>query len=456
MNIHWGDFLRIDSAAMLTAVCCAASCALLGSFLLLRRLSLLGDAISHSVLPGLVIAFVVTGTRSPVPMFVGGALAGLAAALAVEAIKRLGRLDGGTAMAVVFPVAFAAGVVMLRVAEQRGAVDLDPDCVLYGELSRILWATPPGVSPWSAEGLGALPRELVTSACVLAVAAAFLRLCWKELAVCTFDPLFAGVAGLRPGWMHAGLMALVAAAVVASFEAVGSILVIAMLICPPATARMLTDRLATQVWLSAVLAAAGAVAGYVLAGFGPGWLGYAHALSPAGMITCVSGAMLGAAVLLAPTHGVLGRRVRLWRLAVRVAREDLLARLYKHEEAGRSAPVTPAEAFDDDPSWRPSAMLRALARWAARRAGEVVDVAGGIELTDAGRAAAREIVRSHRLWEAYLVSSAGLRSDHVHGTAMELEHLRGQSGRRLEPRVPGVASDPHDKPIPSPRPGASR
>lgn len=448
MSLDWAQFVRIDLAAMLTASCCAASCALLGSFLLLRRLSLLGDAISHSVLPGLVIAFVITGTRSPVPMFVGGALAGLAAALMVEAIKRLGRLDGGTAMAVVFPVAFAAGVVMLRVAEQRGAVDLDPDCVLYGELSRILWAPPPGVSHWSVQGMSVLPRELVTSACVLAIASGFVWLFWKELAVCTFDPLFAGVAGLRPGWVHAGLMALVAAAVVASFEAVGSILVIAMLIGPPATARMLTDRLGTQVWLSVLLAVVGAAAGYVLAGFGPGWLGDAQALSPAGMITCVSGAMLGGAVLLAPTHGVMGRRVRQWRLAVRVAREDLLARLYKHEEAGRITPVALPEAFDADPAWRPSAALRGVARWAARRAGEIVTVADGVALTDAGRAAAREIVRSHRLWESYLVSNVGLRSDHVHGTAMELEHLRAETGRRLVPLVPGAAADPHHKPIP--------
>ncbi|QOI99782.1 MAG: metal ABC transporter permease [Phycisphaeraceae bacterium] len=432
--------LTIDLPAVLTASCVAATCAVLGTFLLLRRASLLGDAVSHSVMPGLVAAFILTQSRDPLAMFVGGASAGLAAALLAEVIRRHARTDAGTAMGVVFPVAFAVGIVMLRYAESRGPVDLDADCVLFGELSRIIWAPPPD-APWlSARGLAALPRELVVAAAVLVVSLAAVGLMFKELTLASFDESYAHAAGLRPGWVHAGLIALTACAVVSAFEAVGSILVIALLICPPAAARMFTDRLRPQIAIAAGFGVASAVLGYILAGFAPGAILGIPSLSPSGMIAACSGVFLAGAILAAPGHGLIARRLRRLALAVRIAHEDLLATLYRANEGGPPHAPTPVHP----------PMIRRLA---LRRAGNLGHVTTGSSpsLTSAGAALAGEIVRSHRLWERFLVDRAGLRPDQVHAAALDLEHVRrGAGGDRLVPDPPDDLMDPHDRPIPSP------
>lgn len=301
------EFLQLDFAALTTATLAAICCGLLGNFLVLRRQSLMGDAISHAVLPGIVVAFVLAGSRGPVPMILGATAASVTAALLIELVRRLGRIEAGASMGVVFTVMFAGGVLLLEQAAAR-SVDLDADCVLYGQLEDILWFAGTG---WEAlldpAALATLPRELLTLAGLLLLCLLLLALFWKEIRITTFDPGLASSLGIPAGLFHYGLMLMVALAAVASFEAVGSILVIAMLICPAATARLLTDRYGTQLALSGLFGASAAIVGYVAAGFLPGWFGADWALNAAGTIATVAGLQLAAAVVLGPRYGIVGR-----------------------------------------------------------------------------------------------------------------------------------------------------
>lgn len=294
------EFLQIDLPALLAAVFAAGACALVGNFLVLRRQGLMGDAISHAVLPGIVGGFLLAGSRATLPMMAGALAAAALAAVLIEAVRRFGRLEPGAAMGVVFTLFFAAGVVLIEQGAARG-VDLDADCVLYGQLEDILWLTlqTPGdlLSPavWAT-----IPREVATLAAVFAVGVALTALVWKELRLSCFDPGLAAALGMRPGLIGGGVVLMTAAAAIAAFEAVGSILVIAMLIAPPATARLLTDRLAVQVPLAVGLGVLAAVTGYGLAAMAPWWMGAGGlgtgGINAAGMMAVTAGGMLAAAV----------------------------------------------------------------------------------------------------------------------------------------------------------------
>ena len=310
MAIDLACFLQIDLPAMLAALLATCACALLGNFLVLRRQSLMGDAISHSVLPGIVLGFLMAGSRATWPMFAGATAAAVAAAVLIELVRRFGRVESGAAMGVVFSVFFAGGVLLIEQAAAH-AIDLDAECVLYGQLEDILWLAPTGWASLLDPAVWAeMPREVVTLAAVTLICGLAVALFYKELKITSFDPELATTLGIPAGAFNLGLMLLVAMVAVAAFEAVGSILVIAMFICPAAAARLLTDRLAVQIGLSLLIAAGAAVSGYVLAAFGPFWLGGDSSLAASGMIAVMTGLALAAAILFGPRHGVLARRRR--------------------------------------------------------------------------------------------------------------------------------------------------
>jgi len=304
------DFLTIDLPAILVAVFAATACGLLGNFLVLRRQALIGDAISHVVLPGIVAGFLIAGTIATLPLLLGAMGAAVIAAALIEMVRRAGRLETGAAMGVVFTTMFAGGIVLL---EQSGAANahLDAEHALYGNLEATLWL---GVSGWSdvltADALARLPRQLVTLAAVAAGIALLVALFFKELKVSTFDPGLAASLGLPVRAISTLLIVVVALAAVAAFEAVGSILVIAMFICPAATARMLTDNLARQLWISVGAAVLAGTGGYLAAAFGPQAWGATNSLSAAGTIAVVAGLLQVAAMLFAPRYGVVGRALR--------------------------------------------------------------------------------------------------------------------------------------------------
>lgn len=294
------EFVPLSLPPIMIGTLAAIACALPGNFLVLRRQSLIGDAISHVVLPGIVVAFLITGAISTWPMLIGAAGAAVVAVIAIEAIRRLGQIEAGAAMGVVFTAMFAGGVLLLEQTD-TSSVHLDVEHALYGNLESLIWLD---ALDWSSvldpAALAGLPPELPRIAVTLLAVVIYMLVMWRWLAVSTFDEGFARTIGLPVGAIGFSLVIVSAIAAVAAFDAVGSIIVIAMFICPPSAARMMTDRLTHQVWWSVVFAAFSAVVGYVLAGYAPLWIGYHSAVSAAGMIATVSGLILATCAAFGP------------------------------------------------------------------------------------------------------------------------------------------------------------
>ena len=300
------EFVQLSLTPILIGILAAIACALPGNFLVLRRQALIGDAISHVVLPGIVAAFLVTGGVGSFAMLAGAAGAAVVAVVLIEAVKRLGRIEPGAAMGVVFTAMFAAGVLLLEQSD-TSAVHLDVEHALMGNLESLVWLDADGwQSLLDPQALSALPVELPRIAIVCLAIALLTFVFWRPLKLSTFDESFARAIGVPAAAIGFGLVVIAAIAAVAAFDAVGSIIVIAMFICPPAAARLMTNSLEGQIAWSVFFAALSAVLGYVLAGYGPLWLGFDNAVSAAGMIAAVSGIILALCCLYAPHRSRIG------------------------------------------------------------------------------------------------------------------------------------------------------
>jgi manganese/zinc/iron transport system permease protein len=293
------SFVALDLVPLLAAMLACLACGLLGNLLLLTRQSLLGDAVSHAVLPGIVLAFLLTGSRAAAPMLAGAVAAAFAAALLVGVLTRAARLAPQAAMGIVFSGFFALGVVLLETGVGR-RVDLDLEHVLLGQLDTLVW---PAATGWGsaldAEALAALPPEALLIAAVAVAVPLLFALLWKELRLLAFDPDFAAVTGFAPRALSLLLLAALAVACVAAFWAVGAILTLAALVVPPVVARLLTRSYRAQVLASAAVALAMGAGGVLLAGALPAALGQGWAVSGAGMVAVVGGVMVLAARLCA-------------------------------------------------------------------------------------------------------------------------------------------------------------
>jgi manganese/zinc/iron transport system permease protein len=298
-------FVQLSLAPIMISVLAAVSCTLVGNFLLLRRQSLVGDAISHVVLLGIVGAFLVTGGTNAPAMLAGAAVSAVVAAFAFEAVRRLARVEAGAAMGVVFTTMFAAGVLLLEQSGARSA-HLDVEHALYGNVESLIWLEASGWrSLFDIKALAALPGEFWLLLFVTLLVALVIALLFKELKLATFDPDHARALGVPAAAIGFLIVVAGALAAVAAFSAVGSILVIAMFIGPAAAARLLTDDLATQLWLSSAIAAACAVLGYALGAFAPTALGFPSSLSAAGMIAVCCGVAVAIAAPIGRARGTL-------------------------------------------------------------------------------------------------------------------------------------------------------
>lgn len=229
-----------------------ATCGLIGNYLILRRMALVGDAISHSVLPGLAVAYLITDELSLPVMMLGALGAGLLTTVLIEFIHTRSRIKSDAAIGITFCTLFAIGVVLINVFASR--VHLDADCVLYGELSYL-----------SRGASEAAPRPVLIMGWVGLAVVVLIVAFYKELLVSSFDAMLAASLGFAPKLIHFILMAVLSIVIVSAFESVGAILVIAALILPGATAQLLSTRLPTCLWLSVAHAALSAVLGLHLA-----------------------------------------------------------------------------------------------------------------------------------------------------------------------------------------------
>jgi manganese/zinc/iron transport system permease protein len=275
---------------------------------------------------------------------------------------------------------------------------------------------------------------------------------FKELKLSSFDPALATSMGFSSTFMHYALMVLVAITAVASFESVGNILVVAMFIVPPATAFLLTDRLGVMLVLSALVAALAAVGGHVSAVIVPTWFGY-QSTSTAGMMAVVVGLLFALALMFAPRQGLVLRWVRNRGLSLRILSDDVVAYLFRRGERLSSAGQTPAISLKElsQELFAGSIQLRlALAVLRARQ--ELLPSNGGYRLTQRGEQHAQDLVRSHRLWEQYLVSEASVDATRIHDKAERLEHFTDKRLReQLDQAMDAPDRDPHGSAIPPER-----
>ncbi|MGF1502849.1 MAG: metal ABC transporter permease [Paracoccaceae bacterium] len=362
-----------DVAIIGTGLLVGVAAALLGPFLVLRRNAMLSDAISHSIVFGIVVVWLFTGLASGPVQIAGAALAGVLTVWLTEALARTGRVKDDAAIGLVFPFLFSVGVLLLNLYARN--VHIDTHTVLLGEIG-FVWLETVAVGPVQ------VPKAMLWMGAVTVANALFIGLLWKELKLATFDPMLAEAFGFRPRTLFYALLALLSATAVAAFDAVGAVLFIAFAIVPPATAYLLTDRLAGMIWIGIAVAVLSAFAGYGAA--------IALDVSIGGMMAVTTGVCLAGAVFFGPRYGLiagLGRRIR-------AARENeiraLVVHLSTHEDSEDRAEENVAGALRTHLGWPEARARDTLARAVAE--GVVLREGRALHLTEKGRTAARALL----------------------------------------------------------------
>ena len=376
-----------------------------GMLALLRKRSLMADALGHATLPGIAIVFLAatalgTSGRSMPLLLAGAAATGVLAMLAVQAILRFTRLREDAAIAIVLSVSFAIGVVLLSIVQTTapaGAAGIHH--LVYGQTAAM-------------RASDAIAMASIAAASLLAA-----KLFLKEFALVAFDEPFARSEGWPIGPIDLAMMALVVLVTVAGLQAVGLILVVAMLIVPAAAARFWTERLSTLLWLSAAFGAAGGYFGAVVSALLP--------RKPAGaVIVLVSGSIFVASMLFAPSRGIVAAIVRRARLRLRIAGEHVLETAFESWRRDRRTPIIDRATLDATARERgwPIGTRFAVRLW-LRLSGFTVRDAAGAKLAAKGLVRGAAISRNHRLWEQYLVSHADLAPSHVDWSVDQVEHV---------------------------------
>ena len=411
--------------ALIGAILLGINCGLLGGFLVVRKMALVGDALSHAVLPGVVLGFLWNMSKDPVAIFVGATLAGLAGAVAVNLIKQTTLLKEDTALGLVLAAFFAVGMVLLTMLQHLETGNKSGiDKYLFGQAAAI-----------SAEDVKLM--SIVTGLSVLAIG-----IFYKEFLVTSFDPGFARATGFPVQLFHYALMLLLAFSVVIALQAVGVVLVSAMLITPAAAAYMLTDRMHRLLFIAAAFG--------VFAGASGAFFSFMRPNLPTGPFMVLGASLVFVlAFLFGPKHGVL---VKWWMRrsrARRIQRENALKSIYHVLEA--------REFHGEGVSFKELAERRRETIEEARSQGGQLQAHGlatldeqTLYLTPEGWQRALGIVRNHRLWELYLTNAAQIAADHVHEDAEKIEHVLGEDVvRELERRLEFARKDPHGRIIPS-------
>lgn len=363
----------------LIAMIVAAACALPGVFLVLRGMSMMSDSITHTILLGIVLAFFVTSDLSSPLLIFGAVLMGLITVWLTEALNRTRLLKEDSAIGVVFPLLFSIAIILI--SRYAGSVHLDADSVLLGELA---------FAPFDRLIVGGTDigaKAIYTTGALLVLNLLVIGLFFKELKLATFDPMLAAVLGFAPGAMHYLLMTLVSLTTVGSFEAVGSILVIAFMIGPPVTAYLLTDDLKRMLLLS------------VLIGALNGFLGFHAAVrldvSIAGSMAVMTGIIFLIVFIWAPGRGLISSLFRLRNRRIEFAKAALLFHLCNHEGREEQERECAADTISEHMNWELSFSDRIVSM--LRHEKSILMQDGQITLTDEGR---EKTVRS---WEKMFV-----------------------------------------------------
>lgn len=390
-------------------------CGVLGCFIVLRNMSLIGDALSHAILPGVVFAFMIVG-YSALGFFVGSVVAGLATAFAITWIQHNVGTRNDAAVGIVFTAMFSIGVMGISWISRNEGVHLDLKDFLFGNV------------------LGVSNQDLVLTSLVAVYVFLSIIVFYRQLFVTTFQPVIAETMGISVKVIHYFLMLLLSFAVVASLQTVGVILVVAMLITPASTALLLSNRLEWVLAISALAGLVSAILGLLLA------IVFETTPGPAMAVTATLIYLLAA--FFAPRKGMVFKTIQKWKIRRRIKLEDTLKQAFRLQEEG----LLSLERIEQQLGLTRRglrAYLQLLRRrgWLSKQK---------LELTPEGVQAAKRLVRAHRLWETYLADRMGLSTEQIHDEAEAYEHHLTDEMLDEVDRVLGFpALDPHGSPIPA-------
>ena len=425
----WLEFFTFPSVnvvhVLLGCVILGISAGLLGCFAFLRKRSLLGDALSHAALPGVCVAFMLTGTKNPVIILSGAVVSCWLGALSIEWIVKYTRCKEDSALGMVLSVFFGLGILLLTHIQKSGhAAQSGLDKFLFGQAASLVER-----DLYILGGMGIL-------LCLIVVIA------FKEFKIVSFDPDFARAIGLPVRLVEFTLATLIVLAVCIGLQAVGVVLMAAMLVTPAAAARFWTDSLSRMLWLATLFGGlSGAIGAYV---------SYLSVKMPTGpwMVVAVTSIFI-VSFLFAPQRGAVARINRNHRFSQKTAKENILRTMYKFGEQSKdwSNAVSLSELLQHR-EMSPAKLRRTVRRLFAL--GFVAEPNHGLfSLTLAGREEAERVTRLHRLWELYLMKKLEIAPDHVHDDAEEIEHiLTPDLERRLLQELQGALTDPHGQKIP--------
>ena len=403
------------SSALIAAVLLGIVCGLLGTFVVVRRMALTGDMLSHAVLPGVVLGLAWNPTRNPLLVLACAVVAGVLGSMTMNAILRSTKLKPDVALALVLSVFFAFGIALISRLQPAGV-----QAFLYGQVAAID------------------RNDLILLAAVTVVTVTIMPLVFRVLGLVSFDAAFGRLLGLPVKSIEIGFFLLLAIIIVIAMQAVGVVLVTAMLVTPAAAARFCTASLPKTAWLSCGFGALGGTVGVFISSKGGGL--------PTGPLMALSvTTVFIAAGIFGQRSGMLPTFLRRRRERIRILGEDVLKKLWRREEyTGRPAALNEAEFKQSLPGNIRSAFRRLLSSSLIR-----IDQFK-VSLTDPGRKRAAELVRAHRLWERYLTERASYKPDHVHESAERAEHwVDEEVRRRLEARLGNPSVDPHGSRIPA-------
>lgn len=349
------------------AVIVAVACALPGVFLVLRKMSMMSDSITHTILLGIVLAFFVTHDLSSPLLIAGAALMGVVTVWLTEMLSKTRLLAEDAAIGVVFPLLFSIAIILIT--RYAGSVHLDTDSVLLGELA---FAPFDRMIVCGAD-IGA--KAIYTMGVLLLINLAAITIFFKELKVAAFDPMLAAVLGFSPAVIHYGLMTLVSLTTVGAFQAVGSVLVVAFMIGPPVTAYLLTDDLKRMLILSGAIGAVNGILGYQAAAL--------LDVSIAGSMAVMTGLVFLAVFIFAPRRGLISALLRRRNQKIEFAKTTLLFHLYNHEGTIDEGMECGVDTIQTQLHWDDSFAKKILAFLKQDESISFVD--GVVKLTDKGR-----------------------------------------------------------------------
>lgn len=393
--------------ALMASTMVGLMCGVLGCFIVLRNMSLIGDALSHAILPGIVVAFIAVGYNA-LGFFVGSVMAGLIAAVVITWIQQKGHTKNDAAIGIVFTAMFALGVIGISWISKTGGVHLDLKDFLFGNV------------------LGVSDEDLVLTGIISFYVIVSIVVFYRYLFASTFQPVIAKTMGIPVHAIHYFLMLLLSFAVVAALRTVGVILVVAMLITPASTALLLTNRLKQVIMIAGLLGMFSSVLGLVAA--------IIFETTPGPAMAVVSTLFYFLALFFSPLKGLFFSWLNKSKQRKRILLEDVLKQIYSYQERG---------VPDLQTILRHQSLIKQL-----RQLGYIESQK--ITLTEAGMAEAKRLVRAHRLWESYLVDHVGLSAEQIHDDAEHYEHhLPDELLDEVERSLGFPKVDPHGSPIPS-------